>query len=174
MVGVLVVALGVPPVFHSLEEGEHLDNSVLVAGYVIMRVATIAHLAARGEARPGASAHVPRLRREHLDRPGRLGRADLPQPPDRHDRPRSRALLILFELAGPLFAELRYGRTPWHPHHIAERYGLLVIITLGEVVLGTILAISAVVERRRVDRRGGPHRASAARRSRSRCGGCTS
>ena len=38
------------------------------------------------------------------------------------------------------------GGTPWHAHHIAERYGLLVIITLGEVVLGTILAISAVVE----------------------------
>ena len=55
-------------------------------------------------------------------------------------------VLIAFELAGPLFAELKYGRTPWHPHHIAERYGLLVIITLGEVILGTILAISAVVE----------------------------
>ena len=41
---------------------------------------------------------------------------------------------------------MKYGRTPWHPHHIAERYGLLVIITLGEVILGTILAISAVVE----------------------------
>jgi low temperature requirement protein LtrA len=55
-------------------------------------------------------------------------------------------LLIAFELAGPLYAETKYGRTPWHPHHIAERYGLLVIITLGEIVLGTILAISAVVE----------------------------
>ena len=53
---------------------------------------------------------------------------------------------MLFELAGPFFAELRFGPTPWHPHHIAERYGLLVIITLGEVILGTILAISAVVE----------------------------
>ena len=38
----LVVALGVPPVFDSLEEGEHLDNGVLVAGYVIMRIATVA------------------------------------------------------------------------------------------------------------------------------------
>ena len=35
--------------------------------------------------------------------------------------------------------------TPWHPHHIAERYGLLVIITLGEVILGTVAALNAVV-----------------------------
>src|SRR6478609_4622312 len=42
MIGVLIVALGVPPVFESLAEGEHLDTSVLVAGYVIMRVAAVA------------------------------------------------------------------------------------------------------------------------------------
>ncbi|SDK78172.1 low temperature requirement A protein (LtrA) [Arthrobacter sp. ov407] len=51
------------------------------------------------------------------------------------------------ELAGPLLAERKDGGTPWHPHHIAERYSLLVIITLGEVILGTVLAISAVVDR---------------------------
>src|SRR5918993_800512 len=34
MLGVLILALGVPPVFHSLAEGEHLDNGVTVAGYV--------------------------------------------------------------------------------------------------------------------------------------------
>ena len=43
------------------------------------------------------------------------------------------ALLVLVELAGPVIAERRKGGTPWHPHHIAERYGLLVIIALGEV-----------------------------------------
>src|SRR6478752_2410429 len=42
MIGVLVVALGVPPIFASLEEGEHLNNGVLVAGYVIMRISTVA------------------------------------------------------------------------------------------------------------------------------------
>ena len=36
------------------------------------------------------------------------------------------------EFAGPWIAERRKGGTPWHPHHIAERYGLLVIIALGE------------------------------------------
>src|SRR5262249_34910865 len=42
-------------------------------------------------------------------------------------------------------AEAREGGTPWHPHHIAERYGLLVIIALGEAILGTIAALSAIV-----------------------------
>ncbi len=57
------------------------------------------------------------------------------------------AALAGVELAGPLLAERKDGGTPWHPHHIAERYSLLVIITLGEVILGTVLAISAVVDR---------------------------
>jgi low temperature requirement protein LtrA len=54
--------------------------------------------------------------------------------------------LVLVELAGPVIAELRKGGTPWHPHHVAERYGLLVIIALGEAVLGTTVALSAIVE----------------------------
>ena len=42
MLGVLILALGLPALFHSLDEGEHVDNGVVVAGYVVMRVATIA------------------------------------------------------------------------------------------------------------------------------------
>lgn len=34
---------------------------------------------------------------------------------------------------------------PGHARHIAERYGLLVIITLGEGILGTVASINAVV-----------------------------
>lgn len=30
------------------------------------------------------------------------------------------------------------GGTPWHPHHVAERYGLFAIIVLGEGVVGTV------------------------------------
>ena len=47
------------------------------------------------------------------------------------------ALLVALELGGPRVAESK-GGTPWLPHHIAERYGLLVIITLGEVILGAV------------------------------------
>jgi low temperature requirement protein LtrA len=52
--------------------------------------------------------------------------------------------LFALELVGPYVAE-RKAPTPWHPHHIAERYGLLVIITLGEVILGTVAALNALV-----------------------------
>jgi low temperature requirement protein LtrA len=48
------------------------------------------------------------------------------------------------ELVGPVLAE-RQSPTPWHARHIAERHGLLVIITLGEGVLGTVVALSALV-----------------------------
>lgn len=41
-------------------------------------------------------------------------------------------VLIGIETLGPLLAETRRGGTPWHAHHIAERYGLLTIIALGE------------------------------------------
>jgi low temperature requirement protein LtrA len=52
--------------------------------------------------------------------------------------------LFALELVGPFVAERKAG-TPWHPRHIAERYGLLVIITLGEVILGTVAALNALV-----------------------------
>ena len=56
------------------------------------------------------------------------------------------AVLVLFELAVPVVGERVGAGTPWHARHIAERYSLLVIITLGEIIAGTILAISAVVQ----------------------------
>lgn len=39
MIGVLALALGLPRMFASIEHGDHLDNSIMVLGYVIMRVA---------------------------------------------------------------------------------------------------------------------------------------
>jgi low temperature requirement protein LtrA len=146
MLGVLVLALGLPDLFNSLDEGEHVDNSVVVAGYVVMRVATIA-LWVR------AAKHDPPRRRTALTyvvfvSVTQLGWVVLIFV----NLPLSATLaftsaLILLELVGPYVAERgREGGTPWHAHHIAERYGLLVIITLGEIILGTILAISAVIE----------------------------
>ncbi len=40
MVGVTILALGLPDMFHSIGS-EHLDNRVMVSGYVVMRVAMI-------------------------------------------------------------------------------------------------------------------------------------
>ncbi len=41
MIGVLVLAIGLPRMFASIEHGEHVDNSVMVLGYVIMRLALV-------------------------------------------------------------------------------------------------------------------------------------
>jgi low temperature requirement protein LtrA len=54
-------------------------------------------------------------------------------------------LMALCELAVPVWAEAK-GRTPWHPHHIAERYGLFTIIVLGESVLATTIAVQGVLD----------------------------
>lgn len=53
-------------------------------------------------------------------------------------------IMILIELSVPLWAE-RKEATSWHPHHIAERYGLLAIILLGEGLLGITNAITPLL-----------------------------
>ncbi|WP_065382843.1 low temperature requirement protein A [Hyphomonas sp. ND6WE1B] len=53
------------------------------------------------------------------------------------------ALFYLVELAVPPIAE-RKGRTPFHRHHIMERYGLLTIISLGEILLAVGLAFETL------------------------------
>lgn len=144
MVGVLVLALGIPPVFDSIDHGEHLDNTVVVIGYVIMRVAMLAQWlrvarqdpahrrVALGFATTIAIAQVGWVAVALLNLPPSLLIPGL-------------AVLYLIELGGPILAERKDGGTPWHPHHIVERYGLFVIITLGEGILGTIAAVSALV-----------------------------
>jgi low temperature requirement protein LtrA len=145
MLGVLVLALGLPPAFSSIEEGQHLDNTVMIAGYVIMRVATIA-LWLR------IARHDPGHRRSALAYAIVIGTIQVGWVITIFINPSLPVMFVFIavlgtlELAGPYVIERMIGGTPWHPHHIAERYGLLVIITLGEVVLGTITAISAVVE----------------------------
>jgi low temperature requirement protein LtrA len=41
MVGVLIFSLGLPDLFRSLDEGHRPNNTVMVAGYVVMRVAMV-------------------------------------------------------------------------------------------------------------------------------------
>ncbi|MGB7412739.1 MAG: low temperature requirement protein A [Thermosynechococcaceae cyanobacterium] len=53
------------------------------------------------------------------------------------------ALGAILELAVPALAE-KNGPTPWHRHHIIERYGLLTIIVLGETLLSSSMALEQV------------------------------
>jgi low temperature requirement protein LtrA len=147
MIGVVIVALGIPPLFHSLEEGHYVDNTILVAGYVVMRVAMVAQWLR-------AARQDPSRRRTALTYAGfiTLAQVGWVVAAIAHITlavavPVS-LLLFAVEIVGPYIAERRTGTegTPWHPHHIAERYGLLTIIALGEGVFGTVTAVSAVVE----------------------------
>ncbi|NYF10058.1 low temperature requirement protein LtrA [Leifsonia sp. AK011] len=146
MVGVIVLALGLAPLFHSLEEGAHVDNRVVVAGYVVMRVALVAQWLRAAKQDPArrrvaltyalwvSLAQVGWIVVAILDLPTGLTLV-------------FSVLLFVVEFTGPVLAERKDGGTPWHPHHIAERYGLLAIIALGEVILGTVTSVSALVER---------------------------
>jgi low temperature requirement protein LtrA len=145
MVGVIILALGLPPVFHSIDEGHTIDNSVTVAGYVVMRVSMIfLWLRAARQDQPrrrtcqtyAVTIGVAQLGWIAL----LLGHTTLGV------FSAWAVVLILIEMAGPVIAERGKGGTPWHAHHIAERYGLLTIITLGEGVIGTVASLGAVVE----------------------------
>ncbi|MEO7448115.1 MAG: low temperature requirement protein A [Humibacillus sp.] len=53
-------------------------------------------------------------------------------------------VLVAFELLVPVLAGRR-GFTPFHPHHIAERYALLTLIVLGEVILAAVQAVQGAL-----------------------------
>jgi len=53
--------------------------------------------------------------------------------------------MAVVEMLVPVWAE-RAAPTPWHAHHIAERYGLFTIIVLGESVLAATNAVRVGVE----------------------------
>ncbi|WP_426247700.1 low temperature requirement protein A [Nocardioides sp. LHG3406-4] len=144
MIGVLVLALGIPATYESLLHGDHLDNKVVVAGYVIMRIAMVAQWlrAARQDPdhRRVANTYVLTIVLAQVLWVG-LVLLDLPVGP---------FFLIAIvpyavEVAGPMIAELRLGGSPWHPHHIAERYSLIVIIALGEGLIGTTASLNVLV-----------------------------
>ena len=144
MAGVLILALGLPPMYDSLHEGDHVDNGVMVLGYVVMRVPMILQWWRASRQDPERTAvcrtFIVTL---VISQVGWIALALEPT-----SIPVTFVLivaLILIEAVGPLVAERRMIGTPWHPHHIAERYGLLVIIALGEGLIGTVATLSAII-----------------------------
>ncbi|MGW6195591.1 low temperature requirement protein A [Kribbella sp. NPDC055110] len=143
MVGVVVLALGLPNMFASLDHGGHIDVRMMVFGYVVLRLSMLFlwMLAGRNDPdrAPAARKYISAI---GVAQVGWVVLALLNLPvwlffvlgiP-----------LFVLELAGPVLAERR-RETPWHAHHIAERHGLLLLITLGEGVLGTVAALNALV-----------------------------
>ncbi|SDK75003.1 low temperature requirement protein A [Nonomuraea jiangxiensis] len=143
MVGVIINALGIEEMFASIDRGASPDIDVMVLGYVVMRVSMLFLWALVARHDPG---RMPAARKFMWTiggaQVGWVAFALL-------DLPLSAFLLgcvglFAVELVGPVLAQRR-SPTPWHAHHIAERHGLLVLITLGEGVIGTVAALNALV-----------------------------
>ena len=137
MAGVLVLAAGVPAAF------DRRDFLLVTLGYTVMRVPLVVQWL--------------RVCRDHPERrrTGRLyvagiaigqalwlGRLLLPAPWGFVAFP----VLVVLEVLVPVVAERTGGRTPWHPGHIAERYGLFTLIVLGEVILASTTSVQAAAE----------------------------
>ena len=136
MAGVLVLAAGVP----AAADGDYLAVTV---GYLVMRLGLGSQWLRAGVEDPArrrtafryatgiAVLQVGWLAWLVLAEAGALSPAALPV---------SFVALAVAELAVPRWAE-RPSPTNWHPHHIAERYGLFTIILLGESVLAAITGV---------------------------------
>ncbi|MEV3932973.1 low temperature requirement protein A [Streptomyces sp. NPDC049944] len=137
MSGVLVLAAGVPRAF------DDADFTVAVVGYLIMRVAlTLQWLrAAHGEAGAARSAALRYAAGLTVVQLGWVALLLLPGAAWKWGF----LLLVVAELAVPAFAERRH-QTTWHPHHIAERYGLFTIIMLGETIAASSVAVQTALD----------------------------
>jgi low temperature requirement protein LtrA len=129
--GVLVLAAGVPRAFDTK------DFSIIFAGYVLMRVGLVTQWlrAARGDPAGRRTA----IRFAIGVSACMVGWALVLVVPDTWRLPVF-LVLVVAELSVPVWAE-RARNTPWHPHHISERYGLFTLIVLGETVLTSTAAI---------------------------------
>ncbi|WP_051796370.1 low temperature requirement protein A [Streptomyces sp. NRRL S-87] len=135
--GVLVYSAGVPEAFNDN------DWTVAVIGYLIMRVALTAQWL-----RAAACEQGPARRTALTYAVGlvicQLGWVALLAVPESSKRWLF-LVMVLAELSVPVIAE-RGHQTPWHPHHIAERYGLFTIIVLGESIAAATVAVQSAVE----------------------------
>jgi low temperature requirement protein LtrA len=134
--GALVVAAGIPRAFDAVDFG------VVTLGFTILRVGLVANWlrAARSD---------PTRRRTALRyaigltacQTGWLLLLTLP----RERWILGWLILAPAELLVPMWAE-RSHPTSWHPHHITERYGLFVLIVLGESVMAAMAAIRRALD----------------------------
>jgi low temperature requirement protein LtrA len=134
--GALMLAAGVPAMLEA-----RAPNAAILGGYVVMRLAMVAQWLRAAASDPG---HRTTARRYALgivlvqigwvamfQAQAQIWSIAFP-------------VLVACELAVPAWAE-RAGMTTWHPHHIAERYGLLTLIVLGESILAATVAIQSAL-----------------------------
>lgn len=130
IVGSLVMAAGIPDVFHNQ------DFDIIIVGYVIMRMALVTQWLRAAKHDPARRITAYRYAIGIvLVQVGWLvaNFAHILSIP-------VFLFLVVMELSVPIYAE-KHIPTPWHPHHIVERYALLTIIVLGESIVGSFNAI---------------------------------
>jgi low temperature requirement protein LtrA len=128
--GVLILAAGVPRAFNNE------DFTITVLGYVVMRLALVPQWlrAAKSDPERRTTAHRYAIAVTALQ-VGWVAMLALP-----HEWWLAVFLIgAVCELLVPLWAESAEPTT-WHPHHIAERYGLFTLIVLGECILAATTA----------------------------------
>jgi low temperature requirement protein LtrA len=139
MGGVLVLAAGVGG---SFVQG---DYTLVTVGYLIMRAALLVQWLRAAADNPGQRGTALRFATGiailQVAWVARLGLIITDSLPAQFAVP-TFVLLAVGEMLVPLWAQ-RNVETEWHPHHIAERYGLFVIILLGESVLASSNGVRA-------------------------------
>ena len=138
MAGVLILAAGVPAAFSGVDGG----YTAVTVGYLVMRVGLVALWLRAGiqhpEGRATAFRYAAAISAVQALWVLRLLLTD--------GGPWWVFVIIAAaDLSVPLWAE-RTGHTAWHPHHIAERYGLFTIIVLGESVLASTVGVQDALE----------------------------
>jgi low temperature requirement protein LtrA len=141
MGGVLVLAAGVPTAF------DHQNFFGITLGYFIMRVGLVAQWTRAAIENPdGRRTAIRYAAGVTVVQLGWLARQFVPVTPGNVALTVYLPFVILaaLELTVPFWAE-RTGGTAWHPHHIAERYGLFTIILLGEGVAALAGAVQLIL-----------------------------
>jgi low temperature requirement protein LtrA len=134
--GALLLAAGIPAMFE-----QRMANVATIGGYVVMRLALVVQWL-----RAAASDPVRRTTARRYAgglvvlQTAWVGVLLVPQ---QYWVP-AFLIMVVLDLALPVWAESA-SPTTWHPHHIAERYGLLTMIVLGESVLAATTAIQSAL-----------------------------
>jgi low temperature requirement protein LtrA len=137
MAGVLVLAAGVHAV---MVDG---DFTVGITGYVVMRLALVGQWVRAAVSSPRYRSSAIRYA-VGITSVQVLWVVSLALP---HDlRPFAAPFLVLCELLVPVWVESRSETTPWHTHHLAERYSLFTLIVLGEGLLASSNAVIDALE----------------------------
>lgn len=141
MAGSLVMAAGLPSLFSATP-----DFTTVIIGYVVMRIAMVVLWLRAGCAdtahRKSAVAYAIGIAVVQIYWLAFM----LVQPLSSASSYGLWAVGVMLEISVPAIAESLTSTTPWHRHHIMERYGLLNIIVLGETLLAGTLALRQTVE----------------------------